>query len=104
MTGLQNSKVIIRAPDRSYLTGGPTVWEFTADSLKATVLDYETDRVAEQLELVRRTHGITLEAVPLDPKLTHEICDRCEQLMVAPLAFFDGTQFLCPDCRAHPTG
>jgi hypothetical protein len=80
------------------------VWEFTADMLRATVLDFEDDRIAEQLELVRRTQGINLEAVPLDPRMTHETCDRCERLVVAPLAFFDGANFLCPDCRQHPHG
>ncbi len=71
---------------------------------RATVLDFEGDRVAEQLEIVRRTHGINLEAVPLDPRMTHETCDRCEQLMIAPVAFFDGSQFLCPECRQLPPG
>jgi hypothetical protein len=96
-------KVLIVNDDGQYLAGTATAWEFTEDRSRARVFDYLKDRVAEQIELVRRAHGRVWIAVKLDPLETYEFCDRCGCRMVAPRAFFDGKQFLCPDCREVST-
>jgi len=92
-------KVYIRAQDGAYLTGAGAEWEFTVDRRKAAVFDYVHDRIAEQLEGLRRDQGIALVVERVDPKEIHESCDQCEQLVAPAKAFFDGRKFLCGDCR-----
>jgi len=55
----------------------------------------------EQLELIQRTQGIVLKPVPLPPWEVYESCDRCERFLVPMETYFDGRQFLCPECRAE---
>ena len=55
--------------------------------------------MAKQIELVRNAHGIIWAAIRLDPGEAYEFCDRCGCRMQACVAFFDGKQFLCPDCK-----
>ncbi len=93
-------KVLIVNDDGLYLSGTATNWEFTEDRTRARVFDYVGDRVAEQIELVRRAHGRVWIAVKLDPLEVYEFCDRCGCRMRAFRAFFDGHQFLCGDCKA----
>ena len=93
------TKVYIRGQDGAYLTGAGAEWEFTADRRKATVFDYLHDRIAEQLEGLRRDQGIVLVVEAVDPREIHESCDKCEQLVSPTKAFFDGTKFVCGDCR-----
>jgi hypothetical protein len=93
------TKVYIRGEDGAYLTGAGTEWEFTTDRRKATVFDSLHDRVAEQVEGLRRNHGILLKVEVIDPREVHESCDQCEQLISPAKAFFDGEKFLCSDCR-----
>ena len=97
----QTEKVFIRNADGSYLSGGGMQWGFTNERMRATVFDYERDRVAEQLEGIRKTHGIVLVTVPVELKEIHEACDECEQLVAPSRAFFDGKGFLCVDCRGN---
>lgn len=93
-------KVLIVNDDGQYLAGTATEWQFTEDRTRARVFDYVGDRVAEQIELVRRAHGRVWIAVKLDPLEVYEFCDRCGCRMRAFRAFFDGQQFLCSDCKA----
>ena len=93
------AKVYIRGQDGAYLTGAGTEWEFTSDRKKATVFDFEHDRVAEQLAGLRRDQGIVLRVETVDPKEINESCDECERLVSPTRAFFDGQKFLCGDCR-----
>jgi hypothetical protein len=93
-------KVLIVNEEGQYLAGTATQWEFTEDRSKARVFDYAKDRVAEQIDLVRKAHGTIWAAIKLDPREAYEFCDRCGCRMVAFRAFFDGTQFLCADCRS----
>jgi len=93
------TKVYIRAPDGAYLTGAGTDWEFTTDRRRATVFDYLHDRIAEQIEGLRRDQGIALVVERVDPREIHESCDECEQLVSPSKAFFDGQRFVCGDCR-----
>jgi hypothetical protein len=92
-------KVLIVNDDGQYLAGTATEWEFTDDRTRARVFDYVGDRVAEQIELVRKAHGRVWIAVKLDPLEVYEFCDRCGCRMRAFRAFFDGAQFLCEDCK-----
>lgn len=92
-------KVLIVNDDGQYLAGTATEWEFTDDRTRAKVFDYVGDRVAEQIELVRRAHGRVWIAVKLDPMEVYEFCDRCGCRMRAFRAYYDGKQFLCADCK-----
>ena len=93
-------KVGMRAAEGDYLTGVPPDWETNQNYLSAPASDYNRDRVAEQLELVRKVHGIVMEAAPLDSKRFFEVCDGCDQLVGPLMLFFDGERFLSPGCRA----
>lgn len=100
-------KVLIVNDDGQYLAGTATEWEFTEERTRARVFDFVGDRVAEQIELVRRAHGKVWIAVKLDPLEVFEFCDRCGCRMRAVRAYFDGERFLCDDCRdgeASPGG
>lgn len=92
-------KVLIVNDDGQYLAGTATHWEFTEDRRQARVFDYIGDRVADQIELVRRAYGKVWIPVRLDPREAYEFCDRCGARMVAFRAYFDGGQFLCEGCR-----
>ena len=96
------NKVFIRSPDGAYLTGAGTRWEFTPERIKATVFDYARDRIAEQIEGIRKTSGLALVIAIVNPEEIHETCDGCEQIVAPSRAFFDGKQFLCGDCREEP--
>ncbi len=92
-------RVLIVNEEGQYLAGTATHWEFTEERTKARVFDYVKDRVAEQIDLVRRAHGTTWAAIELDPLEAYEFCDRCGCRMMAFRAFFDGKRFVCSDCR-----
>ncbi len=95
-------KVFIHNTAGQYLAGTAKELFFTNDRSLALVLDYRADRVPEQLEVIRRTHGITLVADPVPLEEIYESCDRCKELFVPFMIVFDGKRFLCPDCRKHP--
>jgi hypothetical protein len=92
-------QVLIVNDDGQYLAGTATDWEFTDDRRKARVFNFQADRVAERIELVRKAQGRTWIAVRLDPREIFEFCDRCGCRKLAFEMFFDGRQFLCGDCR-----
>lgn len=95
------TKVLIVNEEGEYLAGTATHWEFTEDRSRARVFDYERDRVADQIQLVRKAHGTVWVAVKLDPSEAYEFCDRCGARMNSWNAYFDGHQFLCRVCRAQ---
>jgi hypothetical protein len=97
-------KVLIVNDDGQYLSGTAFQWEFTDDRSKARVFDYEADRVAERIELVRNAQGKVWIAVRVDPREVYEYCDRCGRRTRAFRTFFDGQQFLCGDCRDSRPG
>ncbi len=101
MSGPEAIKVLIVNQDGEYLAGTARQWEFTEDRTRAKVFDYVQDHVAEQINLVRKVHGMVWIAVRLDPSEAYEFCDRCGTRMTAWRAFFDGTHFLCPSCRGQ---
>ena len=95
----KHAKVYIRGENGAYLTGAGAEWQFTAERAKATVFDYLQDRIAEQVEGLRKDHGILLKVEAVDPREVHESCDECEELMAPTKAFFDGEKFLCGNCK-----
>jgi hypothetical protein len=72
---------------------------FSNDRSVAVVLNYKSDRVEEQLEALRATHGIVLRADPVPVGEIYETCDRCKELFMPWMTYFDGERFLCADCR-----
>ena len=93
-------KVRIRNSEGRYLTGGASSG-FSEDAAKAIIFDYLRHQVAEQLEEIRRTRGIFLEAVPVEPAEVYEACDHCAKLVSPFDTFFDGSRFLCFECLAE---
>jgi hypothetical protein len=92
-------KVFIRTPRGKYLARDANGLFFTEDRSAAMVFNYRGDAVSEQLEMIGRTHGIALAADPVPPQEIYETCDRCKDLFMPFMTFFDGKQFLCADCR-----
>ena len=72
---------------------------FSNDRSAAIVLNYKSDNVAAQLDSLRATHGVQLMADPVPVGEIYETCDRCKELFMPWMTFFDGKRFLCGDCR-----
>ncbi|MCX6928772.1 MAG: hypothetical protein NT154_37005 [Verrucomicrobia bacterium] len=97
-------KVFIRTAQGKYLAQDDNGLFFTEDRSAAIVLNYRADLVPEQLEMIGKTHGIALTADPVPPAEIYETCDRCKELFMPFMTFFDGKQFLCADCRRPGSG
>ena len=97
-------KVFIRDARGKYLAQYAHGLFFTEDRSAALVFNYRADSVPEQLALIGKTHGIALAADPVPPEEIYEICDRCKDLFMPFMTFFDGKQFLCADCRRRVSG
>ena len=67
---------------------------------RAIVLDYFADRVEQKIAIIQENSGIVFRPVSLPPTEVYETCDGCKSLVMPRDAFFDGCQFLCPDCKA----
>jgi ubiquinone/menaquinone biosynthesis C-methylase UbiE len=94
-------KVFIQDADGKYLAGDATNWFFSEDNSRAIVLNYKADHVPEQLERIQQAHRVVLKAVPVPLADIYETCDRCKELFVPFMTFFDGKQFLCAECRSR---
>lgn len=99
LSGTPDIKVFIQNPEGKYLAGEPSNWFFTEDRSLAIVFNYQADHVPEQLDIIRRTYGIELLVDPVPLEEIYETCDRCKELFMPVMTFFDGKLFLCPDCR-----
>ncbi len=99
MNDRETVKVLIVNDDGQYLAGTAFDWEFTDDRSKARVFDYDADRVAERIELIRKAEGKVWIAVRVDPREIYEFCDRCGCRVRAFKMFYDGQQFLCAACK-----
>ncbi|HWW01649.1 MAG TPA: hypothetical protein VNZ64_18265 [Candidatus Acidoferrum sp.] len=97
-------KVVLRNLDGQYLAGHQGAWTFADEGKDARVFDYVADRIPEQLETLECQHGLVLIAVAVDPRDRYEVCDRCGQHVMSLKTFFDGTQYLCPECRQKGSG
>jgi hypothetical protein len=92
-------KVFIRTTRGKYLAQDANGLFYTENRSAAMILNYRADRVPEQLEMIGKIHGIALAADPVPPGEIYEMCDRCNDLFMPFMIFFDGKQFLCADCR-----
>lgn len=92
-------KVFIRNPRGDYLAEDDSGLFFSSDRTGALILNYRADQVEAQLENIQKTQGITLVPDPVPPEEIYETCDRCKELFLPFMTFFDGKTFLCPDCR-----
>ncbi len=101
MAKFRDIKVVLRSADGQYLAGSPADWEFTSNLAEAAVFNYLSDQIETQLEMIRKAQGLALEAVHVAATELCETCDRCEETVLPTIAFFDGKQFLCPDCTAE---
>jgi hypothetical protein len=97
-------KVFIRDTRGKYLAQDANGLFFSEDRAAAMIFDYRGDAVAEQLEMLGDAHGIDLTAEPVPPEEIYETCDRCKDLFMPFMTYFDGKQFLCPDCRSRLSG
>lgn len=91
--------VVLRDGYGRYLAGEKNSWAFTDDFAAARVFDFVTDRIAEQVEVLRRNYGLELSIIAVDPLDRYEICDVCGHHAMAYSTFFDGHRYFCPDCR-----
>ncbi len=94
-------KVFIRNARGKYLAQDANGLFLTEDRSAAMIFNYRSDRIPEQLNMIQKTHGITLAADPVPPEEIYETCDRCKELFIPFMTYFDGKQFLCPDCRGR---
>ena len=99
--GPPDTKVFIRNAQGKYLAQDANGLFFTDDRSSALVFDYRSDAVQEQLGLIREKHGIPLAAEPVPPEEIYETCDQCQDFFMPFMTFFDGNQFLCPECRSR---
>ncbi len=91
--------VVLQNSEGKYLAGQTGAWSFSEHIDQARVFDYVADHIPEQLVLLEQNQGLSLSALPLDPRERSESCDRCGQRLAAFRIFFNGTEYLCPHCR-----
>jgi hypothetical protein len=94
-------RVMVRNARGKYLAQDDYGLYFTEERSVAMVFNYRSDCVADQLETLHKSHGIALAAEPVPPEEIYETCDRCKDLFMPFMTFFDGKQFLCADCRGR---
>jgi hypothetical protein len=99
MASPENRKLVVRTPDGMYLSRGQQGLSFVNDIYGAVLLDPQEVEVEELLLKLRTLTGVLFEAVPLVMEEVFETCDQCAQLVIPLRVYFDGTVFLCPDCR-----
>ncbi len=100
MAKFRDIKVVLRSKDGQYLAGGPIAWELTSNLADAAVFNYLADDIETQLAAIHKSPGLALEAVHVAATELCETCDRCSETVLPTVAFFNGRQFLCPDCTA----
>jgi hypothetical protein len=92
-------KVVLRNSQGRYLARDDNGLFFTSDRSAAMMFGYQSDCVAEQLEILRQSEGVALVAEPVPLEEIYETCDRCKDLFVPAMISFDGKRFLCAECR-----
>ena len=96
---LPDIRVVLRTAQGQYIASDANGVFFTNDRQAAIVLSYRADRVLEQMEAIQKNHGLLLAADPVPLEEIYETCDRCKELFMPFMTFFDGKRFLCPECR-----
>jgi len=94
-------RVMVRNARGQYLAQDDYGVFFTDDRAAAMVFNYRSDCVADQLAVLQKTHGLALAAEPVPPEEIYERCDRCQDLFMPWMTYFDGKQFVCADCRSR---
>ena len=94
-------KVLIRTADGRYLAREGKSWKLTEDRTEAAAFDYPILNLADQIAGVPNGFGSVFILVPAEALKADEICDRCGRAISPSKAFFDGDQFLCPECRVY---
>ena len=94
-------RVMIRNAQGNYLAQDDHGLFFTNNRSAAMVFYYRSDCVADQLEELQKTQGIALAAEPVPPEEIYERCDRCQDLFLPWMTYFNGKEFLCVDCRSR---
>lgn len=97
-------KVFVLNPEGDYLAAGQNGLHFTPDRSRALILDFRGDQVAEQLSVIEAASGLVLRVEPVPLAEIYETCDRCKELFMPFMTFFDGKRFLCEDCRRLAAG
>ena len=97
-------RVFIRNAGGKYLAQDNNGLFLTDDRSAALIFNYQSDRVQEQIELIHKTHNVALAADPVPAAEIYETCDRCKDLFMPFMTYFDGKQFLCADCRKRGSG
>jgi hypothetical protein len=92
-------KVFIRNAQGHYLAEDAHGLFFTHDRSAAIVLNFQGDRVQEQLDTIQKMQGLRLTPDPVPPEEIYETCDRCKELFLPFMTHFDGKRFLCDECR-----
>jgi hypothetical protein len=98
-SGMPDIRVMVRNAKGQYLAQDDYGVFFTNDRAAAIVFNYQGDGVAQQLAALQETEGIALVAEPVPPEEIYERCDRCQDLFMPFMTYFDGKQFLCAECR-----
>ena len=94
-------KVFIRNAQGNYLAEDDNGLYFSQDRSRAIILNYRTDQVEQQLETIRRAQGLVLMPEPVPPEEIYETCDRCKELFLPLMTYYDGKTFLCLDCLSR---
>ena len=81
--------------------GDLTEWEFTDNVAEAGVFNYLGDGIETQLAAIEKSQGLVLDPIHVASHELQETCDRCEETVLPTDAFFNGRQFLCPDCNGY---
>ncbi|HOX56075.1 MAG TPA: hypothetical protein P5205_05070 [Candidatus Paceibacterota bacterium] len=92
-------RVMLRNAQGNYLAQDDYGLYFTDTRTAALVFNYRSDCVADQLAILQKSQGIALAVEPVPPEEIYETCDRCNDLFMPFMTYFDGKQFLCADCR-----
>ena len=93
--------MVIRNAQGKYLAQDDYGLFFTHDRSAAMVFSYGADNVAEQLAVLAEKHGVALAAEPVPPEEIYERCDRCHDLFMPWMTYFNGKEFLCAECRGR---
>jgi len=92
------AKVLILTADGQYLVRRGTKWALTDTRSDASVFEYST-QLARQVARLPAGLGGLFVLMPAESFNADEICDRCGRVVRPSMVFFDGRQFLCPECR-----
>lgn len=102
MKGKRVVKVLIQTRDGRFLVRQDEGWGLTRDCANAAVFEYPASHFAEELGGIPAAYGSVFYLVPAEALDVYEMCDRCGRLIRPSKAFFDGRQFLCPECGTNP--